>query len=664
MKKKNILINSLIVVLVFGFLIGWALPVAAQASMRLNIDQIRPFETADYPNLVVDVTIVDEFGYLLPNVTEFKITEDGVPLPPVNYQVNPIREHPLDIVLVIDTSLNMGHGVIPTPMQNTVAAVSELVNKLSPNDNLALVRFGGQAEIVQEFTQDKNLILIGLQSLEPIDNSPLNDAMEIGIQMLEGKTRPVMILVTNGRDSLDPQSKKLDGILDAARRNSVVIYPVGFSDAKQDQLQKMADLTHGKLKFLGIPNPDSATFLSAFNDIYLSLAENRLQYSLSLQALSPRDGLDHQLTIEAMHVGLQASNTVSFKAPAPPGVEINFPGLSDGMEIGGIGKFQPVFNTVYPIQKLEVLMDGQPLGSPVVQEPFEFNYDLSQTENKEHVFTFKAVDTQGNQGTTDFSLMVQPAIRIVFNSPVDGTNVSGIVPVSASISAFTALANVELLVDGKLENLQATNEYTYDWASFNAPPTASGVHELLLRATDMNGLVGEQIVRVKVGAGAGSGSMQGGGGGAGLLPIILGAAIALLIVVVAIRNRKKAGSKYSGSTSAGSYDGSQVQSNTSILPGEAMLLEIQGANPGQHWALRAGEQISLGRKRDENDIPLLGNSASRKHAIIQSSGGNFILYNLKPDNPILVNGQLIGQQHILNVGDNIQVGDSVFEFKA
>ena len=86
-------------------------------------------------------------------------------------------------------------------------------------------------------------------------------------------------------------------------------------------------------------------------------------------------------------------------------------------------------------------------------------------------------------------------------------------------------------------------------------------------------------------------------------------------------------------------------------------------NPNQVWNLSPVHEIRLGRKRDANDIPLKGGTASRQHALIRFQAGQYVVYNLKPVNPVFVNGQPINQQQALRPNDVIQLGESTFQFQ-
>ena len=71
----------------------------------------------------------------------------------------------------------------------------------------------------------------------------------------------------------------------------------------------------------------------------------------------------------------------------------------------------------------------------------------------------------------------------------------------------------------------------------------------------------------------------------------------------------------------------------------------------------------MGRKRDENDIPLKGLTASRQQAVIRHQTEGFVLYSLKPDNLMIVNETPVLDHVVLQHGDRIRAGDSVFIFE-
>ena len=85
-------------------------------------------------------------------------------------------------------------------------------------------------------------------------------------------------------------------------------------------------------------------------------------------------------------------------------------------------------------------------------------------------------------------------------------------------------------------------------------------------------------------------------------------------------------------------------------------------SPGQVWPL-GNSQVRLGRKRDENDIPLKGLNASRRHAYISFEQGQYVIYPLSPNNPVLINNVPVVQRQVLQPGDVIRMGETTLRYE-
>jgi hypothetical protein len=127
--------------------------------------------------------------------------------------------------------------------------------------------------------------------------------------------------------------------------------------------------------------------------------------------------------------------------------------------------------------------------------------------------------------------------------------------------------------------------------------------------------------------------------------IIVGVVLVLagVLIPLAFRSRKK-------------------REDESPSSGEAVLHEIKGRSPDKAWPL-GEKEIRLGRKTSDNDIPLDGLNASRRMAVIRPTEGGYVIYNLVPENPVLVNGSPVDQQHMLQPGDVLTMGDSEFHYQ-
>jgi hypothetical protein len=132
--------------------------------------------------------------------------------------------------------------------------------------------------------------------------------------------------------------------------------------------------------------------------------------------------------------------------------------------------------------------------------------------------------------------------------------------------------------------------------------------------------------------------------------------VAAILIPLGLRSRKRI-QKQALSAPIPAAPSEQAESPSTP---SARLHEIEGINPNQIWPL-SNEDVHLGRKRDENDIPLKGLQASRKHAVISLKQGQFVIFSLNPENPVIINNQPV-QQQVLNNGDIIQAGETILRF--
>lgn len=95
---------------------------------------------------------------------------------------------------------------------------------------------------------------------------------------------------------------------------------------------------------------------------------------------------------------------------------------------------------------------------------------------------------------------------------------------------------------------------------------------------------------------------------------------------------------------------------------QAPVLKIlSGSHKGKQFRL-LGKQVLIGRHSDCDVILKDNKQCSPRHASIKRSQGRYIIQTLDPVNPVQVNNQPV-DQHTLSSGDQIAIGDMVFQFK-
>jgi Ca-activated chloride channel homolog len=571
----------------------------------------------------------------------FILTEDGssIAAPEIERFTN--MEQSLAIALIVDTSLSMDSKAKPTPMNKAVDAARYFVQELADQDQVAVIKFSEEPEVVLDLTAaHDNKVMLALDSLKPEKNkTALYDAIVEGSKLLKSfNGRRIIVVVTDGKDT-GSGLFDFDTAAREATTNLISVYPMGFGGVINVQkMKQMAELTGGVAQI----QPSALELQASFTTILDILRE---QYRIRYVSNLPADNKDHELVVAVNYQGgrEQASHHFLSRSSSIP---LNMPSYQPDQVVGGLVKFAPIIDWQVPLKNLEILIDGTQVAS-IGSAPYEYEWNSFESDvlPGPHDFVIKATDIAGNVGQSSVSLNVQPPITVEILSPADYSKVSGIVKINARVIPLShiSLGRVAFVINGKevasVPAAPGVLEYKAEWDARDYP---AGTYSLSVIAYDAKTLFPtEQKLHVNVEVGNYS------------WMIILGVlAVSLLIIPIAARSRRKTGVRAPAATAI----------PTPVPGGQPVLRELEGLSPNQAWSLGVSE-TKLGRKRDENDIPLKGLKASRHHASIRFEQGLYVIYGLSPNNPVLVNNQPIQQKQVLRTGDTIQLGETILRFE-
>jgi pSer/pThr/pTyr-binding forkhead associated (FHA) protein len=103
-----------------------------------------------------------------------------------------------------------------------------------------------------------------------------------------------------------------------------------------------------------------------------------------------------------------------------------------------------------------------------------------------------------------------------------------------------------------------------------------------------------------------------------------------------------------------------ILSNLQKIPeGKAGIVVIKGPNVGEKFFL-IKPKFEIGRSHD-SDILLDDVTVSRKHAVLDKVGNDYIISDLNSLNGTYVNGEIVNNSKLKN-GDKIQIGKYIFLF--
>ncbi len=153
---------------------------------------------------VFDILALNKDGKAVPGLTkeDFIIAEDGAPQEVANISLGDGSTVPRSLILIIDYS-----GSLQPFIENSVMAAKTLVDKLKPNDRMAIVT--DDVSLLLDFTKDKRKLKDGLDSLRkkamsgrPGRSEQYSALLATLRELLSGAERPIIIFQTDG-DELD-----------------------------------------------------------------------------------------------------------------------------------------------------------------------------------------------------------------------------------------------------------------------------------------------------------------------------------------------------------------------------------------------------------------------------------------------------------------------------
>ena len=597
----------------------------AQDAFHVHIDEV---DNSKFPQLDAYIAVSDASGLPIESLpqTAFSVSEDGNPVSVMDLQPIDNTQQPLAIALLLDTSASMASSQTPTPLQKAVEAAKSFVNQLTPEDQVAIIKFSDTPQTVLGLTTDKDQARLALDGLQPEKSrTVIFDAIVEGTRALSGFSgRRIIVLVTDGKDTHSGLFN-FDNAVKEAEDASIPVYPLGFGNViNAQQLKQIADLTGGAA-YIKASVFDLA---GAFDTVLHNL---RKQYKISYLSALPANNTEHEMLVAVNYQGGQQQASYRFDAKNSP-IPIKLGGLQEGQKVGGMVRFAPTID--WPaLKSLDILVDGAPLAN-ITAAPYEYTWNSTDKSVSAglHEFLFEARDAAGNTGQATIHLDVQPPIVLRVSNLAASAYFGKSVVISAELapSANITPQRVEILVDGTVIATLAAPPYQTEWKVLNT----AGPHVVAVRVYDANGsFLTEQV----------DATIPVGFPGWIILVGVLG--MMALVIPLALHSRRRA-----------------AQAQPVPVVGRAVLHEIEGLSPGQTWPLGIAE-IRLGRKRDENDIPLKGLNASRRQATICFKAGRYQIIPLSPDNPVLINNAPVMIKTVLRSGDLIRLGGTILRFE-
>jgi VWFA-related protein len=328
----------------------------------------------------------------LTGLTQRDITliENGQPVE-VN-AVEPIKDQPINIIMMIDNSFNMRGARIRLAKN----AVIEFINTLNQGDSITIYTFNPNVLERVSFTKDLNQAREDFRSTELLTgfSACLFDAVYHAVQVANtySPERQAIIVLSGGPDrssDADKCSEKtVNQILNLAleEENKTPIYTIGVGEnLETDSLERLSEETHG-MYFHSRRDTDLANALMQVS--------NRLASQYLVRYTSYGGPGQQKVAVQVE----EFANSIEVDLPGlPPVISIAFPLASETIDPGMTTFVLNVVEQGIKVDSLAFMINDAPIdvGGALGQPPYEYEVDLSQHAGREITLSILAMDQDG-----------------------------------------------------------------------------------------------------------------------------------------------------------------------------------------------------------------------------------------------------------------------------
>ena len=270
----------------------------------------------DVDRVNIVFTVFDNKGRFITGLEQghFKVFEDNKPQSISNFSKD--TNLPLSMALLIDSSASVREKLRFEQEAAIEFFYSILQRKM---DQALLVTFDDGVDLVQDYTDDPEVLAKAVRKIRPGGATSLYDAMYLAAskKLTDQQGRRVIILISDGEDNAS--ETELTETLEEIHRNDAVVYAISTTATAVQKskgmeegdkiLKKVTDETGGKVFF-----PRKLADLTVqFQNISEEL---RAQYSLAYRPTNVnRDGAFRKIRVEVADKNFQVRSRTGYYAP-------------------------------------------------------------------------------------------------------------------------------------------------------------------------------------------------------------------------------------------------------------------------------------------------------------------------------------------------------------
>ena len=468
-----------ILLALFVVLIG-LLPVAlalTQEQPGVNI-QISGINPTDLPTINTTAVVLDKLGQPSTGLTaeNFEITGELADIASIVSVTSVADENlPVSVVLVVDVSSSMTDA----PINQARAAARAFVENIGPDDPVAIVTFSNTAQVIQDFTSDKDVLLQAIDSIRAGGETQLYAGALLAAETAAEAPTPrrAVILLSDGAQysTLGPAAPRPSALTEAIARG-VPFYTVGLGfGTDRTYLTEIAEGTNAL--FRESPRPEELP------TIYQELATRlRTQYEVIINADIPADGTIYSLELQVVTDAGASIAIADLRAPVPVPI-VRIGEIAGPLETATTVEIEVAADD--PLQQVDFLLDDAPLADVTQNENiYSITLDPMTLTPGTHTLAVSAVDEDNETGTAavDFEVSALPSV-VTLEPELPAEELSEAQTFAVNISGQTAVTEASYSVDGAAAvNLDDTG------ITIVPGTLAPGTHRLAVTVTNEGGI--------------------------------------------------------------------------------------------------------------------------------------------------------------------------------
>ena len=253
--------------------------------------------------VVVHTTVLDKSGHFISGLKkeDFRVYEDGI-----GQTINLFSQEdvPVSLGIVLDTS-----GSMRNKIDNVNKAALAFIKASNPQDEVFLIGFNDQVELLEDYTSDLEEIADALDNIIVSGGTALWDAIHLAVEKAQKGIKPkkAVIVITDGEDR--DSYYKLEEMIAKVQESDVQIYSVGFLNAVPEKglfghwSKSVPEKAHDALQLISEDTGAKAFFPQKVADIGQIVSEVayelRNQYSIGyVSTNTARDGAYRRVKVE------------------------------------------------------------------------------------------------------------------------------------------------------------------------------------------------------------------------------------------------------------------------------------------------------------------------------------------------------------------------------